>query len=61
MLRKILPHVVIVLALVLLTFFVLDQVNSAMCFINNLGTKIIMAVECVCAFTLAVLYVKDSR
>ncbi len=43
-LAKILPHICIVLAIVMLVFLIIDQVNSAMAFINNQGTKIIMMV-----------------
>ncbi len=47
MLKKIIPHVLIVISVVLITFFIIDQVNSAMGFINNQGTKIIL---CIYAF-----------
>ena len=44
MLKKILPHFCIILSVVMLVFLITDQVNSAMAFINNQGTKVIMIV-----------------
>ena len=61
MIRKILPHILIVLSVVLLVFLVIDQINSAMVFINNQGTKIIMFVQTFIALALAVLYIGDSN
>ena len=53
MIRKILPHICIVLAIVMLVFLIIDQVNSAMAFIDNQGTKIIMIVFCALVLALA--------
>ena len=39
MLRKLLPHVAIVLSGMYVVFFLIDRVNSAMAFINNDITK----------------------
>lgn len=61
MLKKILPHVLIVLSVVLLVFFFIDQVNSAMCFINNQGTKIILCIQCFIALILSIWFVAEGR
>lgn len=62
MLRKILPHVLVVLSVCMLVFLIIDQVNSAMGFIDNQGTKIIMMIYCVATlgFSLWFAY-KDSQ
>jgi hypothetical protein len=61
MFQKILPHVCIVLSLVMLTFLIIDQVNSAMAFINNQGTKILMMIFCALVIALAVWAVREQR
>ena len=61
MFQKILPHVCIVLALVMLTFLIIDQVNSAMAFINNQGTKILMMIFCVLVGALSVWAMREQR
>lgn len=62
MLRKILPHVLVVLSVCLLVFLIIDQVNAAMGFINNQGTKIILMIYCAATlgFSLWFAY-KDSQ
>lgn len=55
MLEKILSHVCFVLAIFMLTLLIIDQINSAMFFINNQGTKIIMMVYCVAAGALGAI------
>lgn len=61
MFQKILPHVCIVLSIVMLTFLIIDQMNSAMAFINNQGTKIIMMIFCVLVLALAFWAVREQR
>ena len=60
-LRGLLPHVLIALAIVLLSFFVLDRFNRAMNFINNNITKWMIAVFCVLSVIQAVLFIIDQR
>ena len=43
--RKIMPHILIVISVVLLVFLIIDQVNGAMGFIDNKATKIIMMIH----------------
>ena len=62
MLRKILPHVLIVLSVVLIVFLVIDQVNSAMGFIDNQATKIIMIIYSAATLGFAIWFsYKDTR
>ena len=44
LLLGILPHVTLVLALMMLTFFAIDCVNPYMAFLNNGITKVLLAV-----------------
>lgn len=60
--RKIMPHILIVISVVLLVFLVIDQVNSAMGFIDNQGTKIIMMIYCALTLGFALWFgYKDSQ
>ena len=60
-LRDFLPHATIAMALVLLTFFILDRFNRAMNFIANDITKWMLAIFCGMVVTLAVLYIVERR
>lgn len=42
--RKSLPHIVLILSLMLLTFFVIDRLNESMAFLNNTITKYLLAI-----------------
>ncbi len=61
MLKKILPHFCIILSVVMLVFLIIDQVNSAMAFINNQGTKVIMIVFSILVLLMSMLYIADQR
>ena len=54
---RILPHAVLVLSVMMLTFFCIDLVNSSMAFLNNTLTKWLLAVFSVLSLILAVCYV----
>lgn len=43
---KVIPHISIILSGMLLTLLVIDRINSAMNFINNDHTKIIILILC---------------
>lgn len=60
-LRDLLPHLTIALAIVLLSFFILDRFNRAMAFINNNITKWMLAVFCVLVIAQGVLYIIGRR
>ena len=57
LLGRILPHVVLILAVMLLTFFCIDLVNRSMAFLNNSVTKWLLAIFAVLAIILAVCYI----
>ena len=61
MLKKILPPFCIILSVVMLVFLIIDQVNSAMAFINNQGTKVIMIVFSLLVLLMSILYIADQR
>ena len=61
MLKKILPHLCIIISLMMLTFFVIDQFNSAMAFINNDITKWLLAVYCVLVIATSIYLIADNR
>lgn len=61
MLRKLLPHVAIVMSLMYVVFFCIDRVNSAMAFIENDITKWLLLVLCLVSITEAVLLIADGR
>ena len=56
-LARLLPHAVLILALMLLTFFCIDLFNPPMAFLNNAVTKHLLAVFSVLSLILAVCYV----
>lgn len=58
---KILPHFCIILSVVMLVFLITDQVNSAMAFINNQGTKVIMIVFSLLVLLMSILYIADQQ
>ena len=51
---RILPHLVLILAVMMLVFFCIDLVNPAMAFLNNDVTKYLLAVNSVLTAILAV-------
>lgn len=61
MIKKILPHILIILAVVLLVFLIIDQVNAAMAFVNNQGTKIIMMIFCVLVLGASIYAIWEDR
>ena len=43
--KKILSHLLIIIGIMLIVFLIIDSVNSAMGFVDNVGTKVLMGVE----------------
>ena len=60
-LKSLLPHLLIAMSVVLISFFVLDRFNRAMSFINNNITKWMIAVYCGLVVLQAILYIIDQR
>jgi hypothetical protein len=61
MLKKTLPHICIIISVMMLTFFVIDQVNGAMNFINNNIFKGLLLVYCIAVIATAVFLIVDNR
>lgn len=61
MIRKILPHVSIVLCNMYIVFFFIDKVNSAMTFINNDLTKALLLVLCIISTINSAFLIYDQR
>ena len=60
-LRKILPHVAIVLCNMYIVFFLIDRVNTAMQFINNSITKALLLILCVISTINSSFLIRDER
>jgi len=60
-LRKLLPHGAIIISLMYLVFFCIDRVNTAMAFINNDITKVLLLVLCIISSINAGLIIADDR
>ncbi len=58
--KSFLAQFCIIVGLMMLTFFVIDQINSAMGFINNSMTKILLAVFSICAMALGIITIIDK-
>ena len=61
MLRKLLPHLAIVMSCMYAVFFGIDRVNSAMAFIENDITKWLLLMLCLISIANAVLVIIDDR
>lgn len=55
MLKKILPHIVIILCGIFITFLILDMFNPNMNFTGNSVSKILLAVLCVAGLAEAIM------
>lgn len=53
-LGRVLPHAVLILAVMMLVFFCIDLVNSSMAFLNNTATKYLLAIFALLSAILAV-------
>ena len=54
-LLRLLPHLTLILSLMLLTFFVIDQFNEAMAFLDNTITKWLLGVTSFFTVILSIL------
>jgi len=61
MLRKIMPHICIILSLMMLTFYVIDQVNRAMGFMDNDLFRGLFLAYCLAVVVTASMMVADNR
>ncbi|MEG1560458.1 MAG: hypothetical protein RRY79_00120 [Clostridia bacterium] len=60
-LATILPHILIILSGMFLTFLTIDIFNSAMGFINNDITKTLMFVFCILTVITSILFISLQR
>lgn len=61
MFRKIFPHAAIVLSAMYVVFFHIDRVNSAMAFIDNGITKVLLYVLCAISVVNAIVIISNDR
>lgn len=61
MLRRILPHVAIVLSNMYIVFYLIDRVNSAMSFIDNKLTKALLVLLSLASTFNAALLIRDAQ
>ena len=60
-LEALLPHLILILSLVFLTFFVIDQVNEAMAFLANAITKWMLCVFCILTLILSLISILRKK
>ena len=61
MLKQILPHLIIILAMMFLVFLTIDIFNEAMAFINNGITKGLLWVFSIAGIILSVIVIVEDR
>ena len=61
MLKKILPHLISILAMMFLVFLSIDLVNEAMAFINNGITKGLLWVFSIAGILLSIIVIAEDR
>ncbi len=59
--EKVMPHISIILSGMMIVFFVVDRFNSAMAFIDNDGTKILLLLLSVTSIINASMLVAHQR
>ena len=61
MLRKLLPHAAIILSLMYFVFFSIDRVNSAMAFIDNDITKVLLVLLGMISIWSSLTLIREDR
>jgi len=61
MLKRILPHICIVISVMMLVFYVIDRFNSAMNFIGNDTFNTLLVIYSVAVIASSVYLVADNR
>ncbi len=61
MLRKLIPHICIIISLMMLTFFVVDIYNPGMNFLGNDIFKVLLVVFCVASIVSAAFLIRYNR
>jgi hypothetical protein len=60
-LKRILPHICIIISFMILTLCVIDQVNSAMNFINNNIFKSLLFAYCIAVIATSIVLISENR
>ena len=60
-LEALLPHLILILSLVFLTFFVIDQVNEAMAFLANAITTWMLFIFCILTLILSLISILRKK
>lgn len=61
MLKKIIPHICVILSLMMLTFFVVDKFNPGMNFVGNGFFKILLAIYGVAVLITSGFLIANNR
>lgn len=61
MLKRVLPHICIIISVMMLVFYVIDQVNSAMSFIDNDIFKTLLLFYCIVVIASSVYLIASNR
>lgn len=61
MLKKVLPHLCIVISVMMLVFYSIDRVNSAMNFIDNDIFKTLLVIYSILVIASSVYLIADNR
>lgn len=59
--KKVLPHLSIILGGMMLTFVVIDYFNNARGLVNNDGTKALLLIFAIVSITVSVMLIKRQR
>ena len=59
--KKVLPHICIIISFMMLTLYVIDRVNGAMNFIDNDIFKSLLLVYCITVILTSVFLIADNR
>jgi preprotein translocase subunit YajC len=60
-LKKIIPHISIILSLMFVVFYIIDRVNSAMNFINHPLSKAVLLALCIFSIITSILLIGMQR
>lgn len=61
MLKRVLPHICIIISVMMLVFYVIDRVNSAMSFIDNDIFKTLLLFYCIVVIASSVYLIASNR
>ena len=61
MVKKIMPHVCIILSVMILVLYVIDRINSAMNFICNDLFKALLLIYCLAVITTSIILIAENR